>query len=211
MRVVTQGQFFERPAIIPVGDSALDGLSTSGDARPPLLIIPPPPERGSMDHSVLAELAWAASRASFPTLRFNFRGVGASQGERGDESQRLADAEAALRLLEENTGVASAVVASFGASAPTIVALSKLHPGIAGLCFIGPEALEFAELARAGTPLLAVIGEKDASAPQAALAAAIREAGGQMEIIPGADANFQSKLPDVGSSVVRWLSRLRPG
>jgi uncharacterized protein len=176
--MVIHGQFFERPAIIAAGDCVLDGLSTSGDARPPLLIVPPPPERGSMDHPVLAELAWAASRASFPTLRFNFRGVGASQGERGGDAQRLADAEAALRVLEENTGVTRAAVASGGASAPTIVALHKLHPGIAGLCFISPASLELAVLPRAGMPLLAVVGEKDASEPQAALAAAIREAGG---------------------------------
>ena len=41
-----------------------------------------------MDHVVCAELAWAAARAGRPVLRFNFRGVGASQGSRGDAASR---------------------------------------------------------------------------------------------------------------------------
>ena len=42
-----------------------------------------------MDHVVAAEVAWAAATAGHPTLRFNFRGVGASQGEQGDPAARL--------------------------------------------------------------------------------------------------------------------------
>jgi len=112
--VVHQGQFLERPAIIAVGNCVLDGLWHRGEVRPPLLIIPPPPNQGSMHHPVLSELAWAAATSGFPTLRFDFRGVGASQGQPSGPAERLTDAEAALRLLEENTGVARAAVASFG-------------------------------------------------------------------------------------------------
>ena len=34
-----------------------------------------------MDHVVGAELAYAVSHQGHPTLRFNYRGVGGSQGE----------------------------------------------------------------------------------------------------------------------------------
>jgi alpha/beta superfamily hydrolase len=164
-----------------------------------------------MDHPVLAEVAWAAARASFPTLRFNFRGVGASQGERGGDADRLADAEAALRVLEENTGAASAAAASLGASAPTLLALQALHPGLPGLCFISPVAIAPSDLFRLAVPLMAIAGERDRSLADAALAAAISEAGGRMETIAGADSNFQRHLPDVGKAVVRWLIELRTG
>ncbi len=207
--MVTQGQFVERPALIPVGDLVLDGLAHRGNARPPLLIIPPPPQQGTMDHPVLAEVAWATARASFPTLRFNFRGVGASQGQRGEDADRVADAEAALRALEENTGAAIAAVVSFGGAAATSVSLCSLHPSIAGLCFINPAGLVLSDLSRLGVPLLAIVGEQDTSLSHAALVAAISEAGGRMEIIPGADASFRRSLREVGKAVVRWLSELR--
>ncbi len=69
-------------------------------------------------------------------------------------------------------------------------------------------AVGFSDLSRVGTPLLAVVGERDTSVAQAALAASIGEAGGQMEIIAGADASFQESLPNMGKSVVRWLTQL---
>ncbi len=206
--MVTQGQFLERPAIIPVENCILDGLSHRGGARPPLLIVPPPPKQGNLQHPVLAELAWAAAHASFPTLRFDFRGVGASQGVPGGPAERLADAEAALRLLEENTGAATVAVGCFGGSAETILALPRLHPGIAGLCFVSPALLSPADVSRIAVPVLAIIGERDTSVAPAALAAAIGEAGGRMEIIHGADRNFDRSLREVGKAVVRWLSEL---
>lgn len=161
-----------------------------------------------MDHPVLAEIAWAAARGGFPTLRFNFRGTGASQGIRGGDEERVADAEAALRVLEENTGVARVAVCSLGGSAPAIIELQRLHPGVGGLCFVSPAGVNSPDLSRIGVPLLAIVGEGDPSIAPAALAAAIGEAGGWMEIIRGADARFHSGLPEVGKSVVRWLAEL---
>ena len=158
-----------------------------------------------MHHPVLSELAWAAATSGFPTLRFDFRGVGASQGPPSGPAERLTDAEAALRLLEENTGVARAVVASFGASAETLLALHRLHPSIAGLCFVSPAGLLTSELAPRPVPVIAIIGERDSSIAPAALAAAISEARGQLEIIPAADRNFDRNLPEVGKALVRWL------
>jgi len=206
--VVTERPFLERPAIIPIGEWVLEGLWHRGDSRPPLLIVPPPPEQGSMDHPVLAEIAWAAARAGFPTLRFNFRGAGASQGKRGGDQERLADAEAALRVLEENAGVARVAVFSLGGSAPAIIELQRLHPGVVGLCFVSPARINSPDLSRSGVPLLAIVGEGDLSVAPAALAAAISEAGGRMEIIRGADAQFHSGLSEAGKSVVRWLAEL---
>lgn len=203
--MVSQGQFLERPAIIPVGDCVLDGLWHRGSVRPPLLIVPPPPSEGSMQHPVLAEIAWAAAQSDFPTLRFDFRGVSASQGTQGDPAERLTDAEAALRLLEENTGTARVAVASFGASAQTVLALQRRHASVAGLCFVSPAGLQASDLTRVSVPILLVLGEGDSSTPAAALAAAVGEANGRLETVAGADRNFDRNLPQVGKAVARWL------
>jgi alpha/beta superfamily hydrolase len=204
-----RGQFLERATVIPAREGVLEGLSHRGRRAPPLLVIPPPPGRGGMDNPVGAELAWAATRAGHPTLRFNFRGVGASAGQPGESSAQLDDVESALRVLEENTGTVAAAAVALGGSAPTLLALAANHPGLAGLGLVSPDDVEVEELARVRSFLLVVVGEAE-PLRRAALTAAVAEAAGTLVVIPGADARFQRHLPLVGRSVARWLEGLAP-
>jgi len=199
--MVSRGQYLERPALVHVGHEVLEGLWHRGERQPPLLVLAPPPDAGSMDHVVCAELAWAAARAGHPVLRFNYRGVGASQGTRGDGQARLADAEAALRLLRENTGAFDVAVASVGGSAETAARLLGEHPGIAAVALVSPPGRV---LDRApGIPFLVILGEEEAD--RAGRVAAAQELGGQVEVVGGADARFRRALPAVGRLAVRWL------
>lgn len=207
--MVLKGQFLERPTLIPVGNEVMEGLSHRGALHPPLLIVPPRPEEGGgMDHVVAAEVAWAAAMAGHPTLRFNFRGVGASQGSRGSPRAQAEDLQAALRLLHENAGVTAAAILTIGGSARTALAVQKEHPGLCGLCFVSPHGLDHPTLARLGLPLLVVLGEKDTREPRAGLAATVTEAGGFLDVVEAADAAFTRNLPQVGKAVVRWLRSL---
>ncbi|HVP62566.1 MAG TPA: alpha/beta hydrolase [Myxococcaceae bacterium] len=198
---MSRGQYLERAALIPVGDAVLEGLWHRGRKAPPVLVLPPPPEAGSMDHVVCAELAWAAARAGRPVLRFNFRGVGASQGTRGNAGTRIEDAAGALRLLRENTGEVDVAVAAVGASAETAVALTREHPGIVAVVLVSPPAAAVA--ARVDFPLLCIVGEDEPG--RAGLLAAVGEAGGRVEVVAGTDARFQRNLPEVGRVALRWL------
>jgi alpha/beta superfamily hydrolase len=153
-----------------------------------------------MDHVVCAELAWAAARAGHPVLRFNFRGVGASQGTRGDEATRLEDAAGALRLLRENAATVDVAVAGVGASARTVLALAREHAGIVAVALVSPPA---EAIGAPGIPLLCIVGEEEPE--RAGLVAAVTETGGRVEVVPGADARFQRNLPEVGRLALRWL------
>lgn len=199
--MVSRGQYLERPALIRVGGEVLEGLWHRGTRAPPLLVLPPPPEAGSMDHVVCAELAWASAREGRPVLRFNFRGVGASQGSRGDGETRREDAAAALRLLRENTAQLDVAVATVGASAETAVLLASEHPGVVALVLVSPPASALQR--RVGVPLLCIAGEDEPG--RAGLLAAATEAGGRVEVVAGADARFQRSLPQVGRVALRWL------
>src|SRR2546423_12955711 len=88
--MVLAGQFLERSVV--VGD--LDALYHRGRRDPPCAIAAPHPALGgSMLSPVVAELAWALTRAGHPTMRFDYRGVGASRGvpRHGVGSTRIAD------------------------------------------------------------------------------------------------------------------------
>ncbi|HET9754849.1 MAG TPA: hypothetical protein VFP52_17885, partial [Myxococcales bacterium] len=75
--MVLPGQYLERSVV--VGD--LDALYHRGERGPPCVLAAPHPAMGgSMTSPVIAELAWALTRAGHPTLRFDYRGVGASRG-----------------------------------------------------------------------------------------------------------------------------------
>jgi hypothetical protein len=199
--MVSRGQYLERPALVPVGQLVLEGLWHRGSKAPPVLVLPPPPEAGSMDHVVCAELAWAAARTGRPVLRFNFRGVGASQGSRGDAVSRVEDAAGALRLLRENAGAVEVAVAAVGESAGTALALAGEHPGIVAVALVSPPPGALA--LRGQVPLLCIVGEDEPG--RAGLVAAAGEAGGRVEVVPGADARFQRNLPEVGRLTLRWL------
>jgi alpha/beta superfamily hydrolase len=207
--VVTRGQFLERATVIPAVDGVLEALSHRGTRAPPLLIVPPPPGRGGMDHAVAAELAWAASRGGHPTLRFNFRGVGASPGRPGDGDSQLQDIEAALRALAETAGRVACAVVGLGGSAMSLLSLAETHPSLAGVALVSPEELPVEALARARCPLLVLMGDAEPGR-RVDLAAAVAEAGGRFVVVPGADARFQRNLSEVGRSLARWLESLAP-
>lgn len=205
--MVMKGQYLERATLIPVGGEVMEGLSHRGAHHPPLLIVPPAPdEGGGMDHVVAAEVAWASATAGHATLRFNFRGVGASQGARG--GALLPDLEAALRTLIQNTECTAPAVLAIGGSAPALLELVGRHPGLGGIALINPARIRPEELVRLSIPLLAVAAEGYTHLPRAALAAAVAEAGGTFHIIAAADTAFTRNLNEVGRVAARWLQHL---
>lgn len=213
--MVLKGQFLERPTLIPLANGlVLEGVSHRGEKRPGLLVLPPPPIEGSgMDHVVGAELAWAVSQAGHPTLRFNYRGVGGSQGQPSrTPNDWLDDATAALELAQDNTGGARVVVASIGASDAVLLKLSQLAP-LAGVVLINPS------LARPGDfeardelpwPLGVVLAEHDEGHDRGHWAAVLGRLDARMSVIPGATRSFQRNLPQVGQAVAALVAAATP-
>jgi alpha/beta superfamily hydrolase len=162
-----------------------------------------------MDHVIAAELVWHAANAGFPTLRFNYRGVGASQGRRGPLDALLEDAEAALRTLLENSGSPAVAVATLHGGAQVALALQARCPEVAGVALVAPAGVEPQQVERVTRPLLVVVGTESVGLPQAsALGAAVAGAGGVLEVVEDAGPTFHRSLPAVGRTVAGWLQRL---
>src|SRR5438067_10848924 len=88
--MVLSGQYLERSVVV----GELDALYHRGSREPPCAIAAPHPALGgSMLSPVVAELAWALTRAGHPTMRFDYRRVGASRGvsRHAAGSTRIAD------------------------------------------------------------------------------------------------------------------------
>jgi uncharacterized protein len=207
--MVLKGQFLERSTLIPVDSDVMEGVAHRGDERPPLLVLPPRPEDGGgMDHVIGAELAFAAASAGHPTLRFNYRGVGGSQGERGSGEALVQEAEAALGVVLENAHHPAAAVAALHGSARVALELRARHPEVAAVCLVSPRGVTVRELAGLGRGLLVVVGELDSTLSRAELAEAVDQAGGTLYVVEGAGSHFHHALPLVGKAVRTWLKML---
>jgi len=197
--VVLAGQFLERPALFPVEPGlVLEGLFHRGRRRPALLVCPAPGPGGGMDAPVVAELAWAAARADHPSLRFQHRGIGASQGA-PDPARALEDARAALAHLVDTVGE-PVVIAGVGPGCATALALAAAVPGCAGLALVAPGGVP---APAAGLRTLAVLPAGWAPGP-AALEAALGPRG-RVVVVEAADARLAAGLPAVGRAVAAFL------
>ena len=198
--MVARGQFLERPTLIPIGPSVMEGVSHRGKLSPLLLVLPPPPgEGGGMDHLVGAELAFAASSAGFPTLRFNYRGVGASQGVRSVGEALVDDAVAALEVAVDNTPSGAVFVASINGSDAVALELARRHPQrVHGVCLVSPSATDPALWPEG---VWVVVGEHDNSLSRGR----VGSSRARVEVVPEADRTFRRGLPQVGKAVVSCL------
>ena len=205
----------ERPVVISAaagGESVcLDGLYRAGasPAAGAVLIAPPHPlYGGSMESPVVTELAFAAARAGLASLRFDWRGVGASGGApSGEARDHDADYAAALAHLADTCpgplcaagySAGAAAAARVAARAPRVTSLLLVAPPPA---MIGAGALE----AFRGRILL-VAGENDRIAPPAALRDLAERAGAaHFECIAEADHFFGAGLADLGRTAAHWL------
>jgi pimeloyl-ACP methyl ester carboxylesterase len=153
-----------------------------------------------MDAAAVAELAWSAARAGHPSLRFQHRGVGASQGD-PDPARALDDAEAALRHLVETAGRRVALAAVAG-GCETALALARAHPEVERVALVAPALSPLPPLS--GARILVLLPE-DRAEEAAALSAPLG-AGGVVEVVAGADAHLRGGLPQVARAVIAWIA-----
>lgn len=204
----------ERTTVIAVpghDDLVLEGLfvraAEGGDSG--AVIAPPHPlYGGSMASPVVGELAWACQRAGYATLRFDWRGVGASAGvPSGESSDADADCTAALLHLAE-TVPGPLLLAGYSFGAATAVRVAASEPRVRRLVLVAPPPalLDARRLTAFPGSALLVTGERDVHARPAELQALIASGPRRrFEVIPDADHFFLEGLAGISRVVSAWL------
>lgn len=210
----------ERAVVIGVATEpglVLEGLFVPGRdaaAGGAVVAAPHPLYGGSMDSPVVNELAHAFARAGRASLRFNWRGVGASSGT---ASGRAADADAdtAAALAELAASVAGPLAAvgySFGAAAALRVGARSERVTRLLLVAPPPSLLDLESLAGFAGHTLLVAAEGDSIAPADELEALVTRAPRvRLVRIEEADHFFQSGLAALARAVAEWIGRPVPG
>lgn len=212
--MVQQGQFLERPVIIPTADpeQCLEGLYHRGTQAPVVIAPPHPMMGGSMEVTVLNELAYACFKQDFPSMRFNFRGVGASAGAvSADMDDAVEDMGYALEQLLETTDQPRAIIGgySFGSIAAARLALGNARARAALLVAPPVARMDCGFMAQLEVKTLVVAAQMDEFGPPEKLQELFADADDvTIEVVPKADHFFQSGLAELGRIVREWLETL---
>src|SRR6202162_6530124 len=99
----------EQHVNFPSGALTLEGLMAKPDRLEPVrgavVCHPHPLYGGSMYNNVVDAVLAAMWKREWATLRFNFRGVGESEGEHGGGAGEAEDAAAAIAFITSQSGV----------------------------------------------------------------------------------------------------------
>jgi hypothetical protein len=211
---------FERPATIvlpetpgfPIGAS-LDGLwlpqrGSDGVRGGAVIAAPHPLMGGTMDSPVTTEIGLALSDVGFVSLRFNWRGVGASAGAvSGEAADADVDYCAALEFMHESVeGPIIGCGYSWGAAAAIRACLDR--PRVQKLVLIAPppSMLENDVLTSCGKAMLVIVGDQDQYAPLDALAEALDGVERtELIILKGVDHFFMAGLGQISLEIRDWL------
>jgi alpha/beta superfamily hydrolase len=194
----------------------LEGVYSQGaDPKGPVALVlhPHPQAGGSMDNPVVERLCDLFAARGASTLRFNFRGVGRSEGAFDGGVGELADAACALDWLKAERPEASKIwVAGYSFGSWIAARLAMERPEVAGLILVSPPAnhFDYAFLARSRTPGLVLHGGRDAIAPAAEVERLLADLGGaelDYECVDGADHFWFADLAELDRRVGGYLDR----
>lgn len=170
---------------------------------------PHPQYGGDMHNNVVDALVQAANENGIVALRFNFRGMGHSEGEYGGGIDERQDVLAAAKYLRERDG-GRARVALAGYSFGAAVALSACDDDVAALvCVSTPTVAMEAPLQPGGVcPVLFVSGDRDEYSDPAALERIAGEMGGRASVVimPGVDHFWWGSNERLSEEAGRFLA-----
>ncbi|MGF1650641.1 MAG: alpha/beta hydrolase [Hyphomicrobiaceae bacterium] len=174
----------------------------ASDSPIAVILHPHPQFGGTMNNQVVYNLYYTFAERGFSVLRFNFRGVGRSQGYFDNGPGELSDAAAVLdwlQLAKPDSKACWIVGVSFG----TWIAMQLLmrRPEIDSFICVAPPAhlYDFSFLAPCPASGLLVNGERDRVVPSAAVAEMAAKTKVQRgiilhhEIIPEANHFFEKE------------------
>jgi uncharacterized protein len=206
----------EEQITFPCGELTLAGMIARPGAstvdRGAVVCHPHPLYGGSMYNNVVEAALEAMWRLGWATLRFNFRGVGQSQGEHSGGAGEADDAAAAVGFMAGELAVSFQKIVlagySFGAMAAMNAAFRLTDLGALMLIALPLRMAQTDALSQFKAPLVLAAGDQDNYCPPAQLQAIHQALGSraQLKIIRGADhffGGYEAELADALEQMLR--------
>ena len=216
------------PEVIFTGPAGrIEGrFQPSKEKNGPIAIIlhPHPQFGGTMNNAITYQLFYMFAKRGFAVLRFNFRGVGRSQGDFDHGEGELSDAASALDWVQTIHPDARACwVAGFSFGAWIGMQLLMRRPEIEGFISIAPQPniYDFSFLAPCPSSGLIVHGDQDKVAPPKDVQTLVDKLKTQkgivveQQIMPGANHFFEGQVEPLidicGNYVDKRLAAITAG
>ena len=205
--------------VIPGPEGRLEARYHKGpELNSPLCIVlhPHPRQWGTMNNKIVYNTYQAFKKSDFSTLRFNFRGVGRSQGTYDNGIGELTDAAAALDWLQtENPSARTTWIAGFSFGAWLALQLLMRRPEISGFVAISPPAslYDFSFLAPCPSSGLIIQGTEDKIVPEEIVTELVEKLNKQNSInidykkINGADHFYSKNLDDIHNKIKKYIKK----
>jgi len=173
--------------------NTLEGLLCLGTTERGVVAVHPHPlYGGDMTNNVVESIVSAYQKKGHTTLRFNFRGVGASTGDYDDGVGEQADLAAAVKFLK-GQGIETVDLAGYSFGAWVIAKAADSIPAN-GIIMVAPpvDMMPFDDTVSIPNLKLVVTGSRDefASVDRVKMIAAAWNPAAAFEIIDGADHFF---------------------
>ena len=166
-----------------------------------LICHPNPTQGGTIDNKVVQTLARAFIQLGWRAVRFNFRGIGRSEGAWDEGRGEVDDALAVLQA--EHTDASPLILAgfSFGGYVASRAAQRLAEPA-RRLVLVGPATSRF-DTAPVPADTVVIHGEVDDVVPLSSVLDWARPQNLPVTVVPGVGHFFHGQLPLLKSLVVR--------
>ena len=199
-----QTQKFMIPGPAGQIECALDRPAEEGARGLALICHPNPTQGGTMDNKVVQTLARAFLQLGLRTVRFNFRGVGQSEGVWDEGVGEIDDAQAVLDAVRGDGEALVLAGFSFGGYIASRLE-QRLHvdPAAAArrLVLVGPATSRFDVAPTVPTDTLVIHGEVDDVVPLSSVLDWARPQSLPVVVVPGVGHFFHGQLPLLKSLV----------
>ena len=204
---------------IPGPEGRIEGRYSQGRGDAPAIAIilhPHPLHGGTMNNKVVYSCFKTFSEMGFSVLRFNFRGVGKSEGKYDEGTGEMTDAACSLDWLLTNNNQSSRIwVIGFSFGAWIALNLLMRRPEIEGFIAISPPAdkYDFSFLAPCPVSGLIIQGDQDAIVNETDVALFANKLDTQRLInieykkIKNADHFFTNKLDLVTHAIKKYITK----
>jgi alpha/beta superfamily hydrolase len=199
----------EEKIIFPAGPLMLEGFyAPASSGRGVVVTHPHPLMGGSLENNVVETLVTSFFRQGYATLRFNFRGVGRSEGRYDEGVGEQEDVMAAVGFLQRE-GILEIMLAGYSFGAWVNVPVLRREPSLNGGILVSPPIdlmdLDFSGLA--GRIRLIISGDRDPYCN----AERLREAAGRIrapfKLLPGVDHFYFGREQELFAALMDLGSR----
>jgi uncharacterized protein len=199
-------------------DYAIEGLlEKNSESIGAVITHPHPLYGGDMHNHVVMAITRAYQKMNCTTLRFNFRGVGGSQGSYGDGVGEQADVRSAIAYLS-NLGIGRIDIVGYSFGAWVNAHLDCRREGIANMVMVSPPValIGFESVTGIDCLKLIVTGSRDDIAPPDLIEKSYPQwnPGAHFEVIIGADhfyGGYTVKLEEILASNLKKIGQAAGG